>query len=1525
MPAVKTGFTPPPMPGMPAPMQPMGGMPPMPPMGGAPAQNPFIPMPPAPLAGMPTPPASQVQQQQVMGSNAGRRRRFGDALEGMMGGLGGAAQGGRSFAPPQMVPRQQMVAPGTPMMRTPTPRPMADGGIVRGYDAGGGVESISSGGIGPDAYIGPSSGAEFVVVNPGPGSGVAIASQGMKDSGIVTDTSTGQEVVVHSGLSDLLNTFNPSTATYSIRDLDSGGTEQYTVGETYDDLPADVAYSKQVQENREKLGLAGNDSSAWAMYQRGEHWSQSQPASAGDSVDDSVVDEVISQPVTSIVGSGSGAGTGAGSAVGSGGNFGTGTYVADIVDDSQVGDIDYGQFAGDIGKFEGSQEKSALYGPKINIPQRVSQYYTDPLTGGLGTTYGPMMTAISPIGAINLPARPVSLDINNFLSTPTYGTLYSGIAPVGDADYGFNRFGEVDRFADGGEVEMTDMSGGKNESLGNDMVMLTFADGTKRQTQKALYEAAKDLGALENMESGQDFADWHLNEWAGKVVSDPEYIAAHDKFNTNQIAYNQALMDANPEIAKNRLAFTQQYAGGNQAAMAAAQELYDKYYGDNKVSGVDQITGDQSGAGTAAGADGNFGTGSYDDSGYDQSGSVNYGDYIGSIAPITGGYEDGQQTAEMSSLYGPNINIPRKVSQYMTDPVTGGMTTTYGSEMGAVSPIGGILLPARPVDLDIFDFLSTPTYGTMYSGVEGMRDGGEVPRQTMIGDQPHMLAYINPQEAALLKGLGGSGEPGPGGIPAYKWSWSTSSLNPKNWGGGSSTTSSSSGRDRDADAFAGSNYAPTSNAGTSEAKQTFTNVHTGETFDTAYDLHSSYGINDDDGPSTPSSSNVTPVPTGVVEITLPPTPDNPNPPVIAEIDYGDGGDDSPVIKDVTYYDDTGVNEIAPPIVDVAPVYVDPTPAPPPAPPPVYTDRFGREYSSQEAADAADRAYAAQLASYGAGKEGFNRFADQASAPYISREESDRAASRIYTDSFRPELAQYDGPEIIGGLPSYNIPGVGGGDVPAVGGGVSPIEIIDPTVMPDQVDIFELPVPPESVPSLNTASAVNLNAPVRVDDEDYTPTAAEMAAQLAAQGRTNVTQGPMSVAEQISQYRPETDMMDLFDIERERNADIAAEQALNRIKRGDSGAQTPSTATVAPDDKPAASTQTAASTTSQDLKKGLGTGTGTETDTGTPSTAGMFAKKPGESSAEYSARMREMANMRPGETYEEYMARVTSQPTTPRQLTDEEAAKLKDLYDRGLNPDDDPRRANLAVNAAEAQYLQNLLEQFEFDKDGKMVAREPNFIEKVLGQIGKNLTLGLLDINKMDREQAQKVIDAYRKTGSFVYDTEGKAIDLKTVEDLEKLEKMSAGRGQEPAVIGVRDGEGEIVSYGPDVKNTPEGPVEVDIFETMTMTGDGEDTKNYTIGEDGTIICNQEGYVYSEAAGMCVPADEVEGGDETDTGTPTIGIGRGTPARSFEDVLAGITSPAPRIAPISENIRPMQAGGMVGLNRAADNFLKALAG
>ena len=168
MPAVKTGMTPPPMPGMPAPMQPMGGMPPSPGMPSAPPPNPFAPMPPMPLAGGPPPqmpqgqPMPQVQGQQMQGSTAGRRRRFGDALEGMLGrnqGLGAAMPQPQRAMPPQMMPQQRMVAPGTPMMRTPPmpsmmPRPMemggevdifgyADGGpVVQYYEGAGEVERI---------------------------------------------------------------------------------------------------------------------------------------------------------------------------------------------------------------------------------------------------------------------------------------------------------------------------------------------------------------------------------------------------------------------------------------------------------------------------------------------------------------------------------------------------------------------------------------------------------------------------------------------------------------------------------------------------------------------------------------------------------------------------------------------------------------------------------------------------------------------------------------------------------------------------------------------------------------------------------------------------------------------------------------------------------------------------------------------------------------------------------------------------------------------------------------------------------------------------------------------------------------------------------------------------------------------------------------------------------------------------------------------------------------------------------------
>jgi hypothetical protein len=49
----------------------------------------------------------------------------------------------------------------------------------------------------------------------------------------------------------------------------------------------------------------------------------------------------------------------------------------------------------------------------------------------------------------------------------------------------------------------------------------------------------------------------------------------------------------------------------------------------------------------------------------------------------------------------------------------------------------------------------------------GMAMGGAVPRQTMMGGMPHMLSYITPGEAAALSAMGGTGQPGPGGVPSF--------------------------------------------------------------------------------------------------------------------------------------------------------------------------------------------------------------------------------------------------------------------------------------------------------------------------------------------------------------------------------------------------------------------------------------------------------------------------------------------------------------------------------------------------------------------------------------------------------------------------------------------------------------------------------------------------------------------------------------------------------------------------------------
>jgi len=145
-----------------------------------------------------------------------------------------------------------------------------------------------------------------------------------------------------------------------------------------------------------------------------------------------------------------------------------------------------------------------------------------------------------------------------------------------------------------------------------------------------------------------------------------------------------------------------------------------------------------------------------------------------------------------------------------------------------------------------------------------------------------------------------------------------------------------------------------------------------------------------------------------------------------------------------------------------------------------------------------------------------------------------------------------------------------------------------------------------------------------------------------------------------------------------------------------------------------------------------------------------------------------------------------------------------------------------------------------------------------------------------------------------------------------------------------DGATKIVGTGESILNSGLGTgTEVagvfnDGDDTNVTSGDDDATSTevdtgYTTDENGNKICNQAGYVYDVATDSCIPAVAEE--ESTDT---SLNIGSGA-SRSFEDVLKNIQTKATTIAPISANIKPMAQGGMAGLNRTADNFLRALGG
>ena len=86
----------------------------------------------------------------------------------------------------------------------------------------------------------------------------------------------------------------------------------------------------------------------------------------------------------------------------------------------------------------------------------------------------------------------------------------------------------------------------------------------------------------------------------------------------------------------------------------------------------------------------------------------------------------------------------------------------------SIQDVMSMLPPRTPISTyKPFDPDFTPNFGP--SGFANFAQGGavEAPRRTDIRGQDHMLSYITPQEAGILQLLGGSGEAGPMGIPAF--------------------------------------------------------------------------------------------------------------------------------------------------------------------------------------------------------------------------------------------------------------------------------------------------------------------------------------------------------------------------------------------------------------------------------------------------------------------------------------------------------------------------------------------------------------------------------------------------------------------------------------------------------------------------------------------------------------------------------------------------------------------------------------
>ncbi len=894
--------------------------------------------------------------------------------------------------------------------------------------------------------------------------------------------------------------------------------------------------------------------------------------------------------------------------------------------------------------------------------------------------------------------------------------------------------------------------------------------------------------------------------------------------------------------------------------------------------------------------------------------------------------------------------------------------------------------------------MRTPTPRPMQMGGEvdifGYEDGGIVPRQTSIGDQPHMLAYINQDEEALLRSFGGSGLPGPGGIPTYRPSDYAAERAASSVGGGRGTVVESAGERAAAIARDMASRDDNDNKRSS----------TGPSGYTSLDAIAAAATADDDEDYTPTSAQLAAQlaaagqddlrsDTSVVDYTKTGSDKDFTTAAQADTDVSGAefvsltsGSPAPVTGGVDVFTPTLASEevLPAPVVD-APV--------------VYTDNYGVQHSSQAEADAANRAIAAQATSYGLGQQGFNRFAATArdSGFFDTPEQANQAAARAYPtylENYNEGRALRDFDEAP--FTYTGIGGIGGGDATSGGTGMTPAPITPPQLPSDESGfslsdadkaLFEVGAPP--VIDLGTSVFLDPDADDPRGDQIVSPTGTGIGRESDLQRGLGATTSTVrdiappeegytslsNIKDRISRAEGTADeggydrllggTEDRFGI---KPTEMTVQEVLDfQSNRGEGSYADYAEGAVGRISTPVGKYQVVGTTLQSLVDQGI-IDANAKFDAATQEKIGTHLI------------MNDLAGGKG-------LSDLKSGDITADQF-EVALGKQFEGIERGLDK-------GAGASAGTLNIVDEAVRQIEQGRRDENVEKikaqigdqaEPTGVENVfyniIGGLGFGLGKGLADdLRDKSREERQAIIDqhvyALENGATPRTDEEGNYIgfDISTMDTFadkvlaaddisvflpggaedadgdgvsdydrfrqvydaqsEAAKKDPYGMSTEQGFI-TEDGREFFVDAGGNVVEVTDSvvPFEVgggddvtDIFTATTTTTDGDDDTtttdddtNYTTDKDGNIVCNNPDYVYNPETEKCEPKKEEETDD--DLGSP---ISTGIAPRNFDEVLRSVVVPAPDIPSISTNIRPMQSGGMAGLNRAADNFLKALAG